>query len=129
MPIRAEMKRRYPADWPQIRARILERAGDRCETCGVENGAIGYRDAEGAFHELPGMQAEVAALDGLKTIRIVLTIAHIDPTPENCEPSNLLAECQRCHNRRDAPMRARNAAETRRRKRGVGSFDFEGQPA
>lgn len=30
MPIKPENKARYPADWKAIRARILERAGDRC---------------------------------------------------------------------------------------------------
>lgn len=46
--------RRYPADWPARRARILERAkagGERprCEQCGVPNYAVGYRDHLGAF--------------------------------------------------------------------------------
>jgi len=35
----------------------------------------------------------------------VLTVAHLDHTPENCEPQNLKAMCQRCHNKYDAPMR------------------------
>jgi hypothetical protein len=39
MPIRPENRSRYPADWPQISAAIRDRAGDRCEACGVENGA------------------------------------------------------------------------------------------
>lgn len=46
-----------------------------------------------------------------KMVRIVLTIAHLDHTPENCDPSNLRALCQRCHNRYDAKHRA----ETRRK--------------
>jgi elongation factor P--beta-lysine ligase len=37
MPIRPENKDRYPKDWPEIRKRILERAKNRCEFCGVEN--------------------------------------------------------------------------------------------
>lgn len=31
MPIKPENRDRYPADWPQIRERILRRAGGRCE--------------------------------------------------------------------------------------------------
>lgn len=31
MPIKAENKHRYPADWPQVRERILQRARYRCE--------------------------------------------------------------------------------------------------
>lgn len=52
--------------------------------------------------------------DDRRLIVIVLTIAHIDdPSPENCDPSNLLALCQRCHNQHDA---AERAAGRRRRK-------------
>lgn len=43
----------------------------------------------------------------MKTIiMIVLTVAHLDHTPENCSPDNLRALCQRCHNRYDAKHRA-----------------------
>lgn len=31
MPIKPDNKARYPADWKQIRAKILERAQNRCE--------------------------------------------------------------------------------------------------
>lgn len=34
MPIRPENRDRYPPDWPEIRARILRRAGNRCELRG-----------------------------------------------------------------------------------------------
>lgn len=49
MPIRDEMRARYPANWPEIRARILERASHRCERCGLPNYAVGYRDERGRF--------------------------------------------------------------------------------
>jgi len=39
MPIKPENKGRYPADWKRIRTAILERAGNCCEQCKVENGA------------------------------------------------------------------------------------------
>ena len=39
------------------------------------------------------------------TARIVLTVAHLDHTPENCSLDNLRALCQRCHNRYDAEHR------------------------
>ena len=31
MPIKPENRSRYPADWPEVRERILARAGYRCE--------------------------------------------------------------------------------------------------
>lgn len=37
MPIRPENERRYPPNWREIRAAILERAGHRCEWCGRLN--------------------------------------------------------------------------------------------
>ena len=74
MPIKAENKARYPANWKEIRAAILERANNKCEFCGIENYMI--RD------------------NGSK---VVLTIAHLDHTPENCTPENLRALCPKCH--------------------------------
>lgn len=38
-------------------------------------------------------------------VKVVLTVAHLDHQPENCDPENLRAWCQRCHNVYDAPMR------------------------
>jgi hypothetical protein len=54
MPIRPEMKARYPADWKAVRVRIQARAGDVCEWCRVPNHAVGYRDRCGAFVPLCG---------------------------------------------------------------------------
>lgn len=121
MPIRPEMKSRYPANWKEIRERILARAGQRrnasglitrearCERCGLLNHSIGQRNKDGTFYMMEGMESEVASLEGEKVVRIVLTIAHIhDPAPENCADHNLQALCQRCHNTLDAPLRAAN---------------------
>lgn len=52
MPIRPEMRARYPADWSQIRAAVMERARGRCEWCDVPQYAVGYRNECGAF--VPG---------------------------------------------------------------------------
>lgn len=116
--------KRYPKNWPEIRRQILERAGHRCERCGVKNYAIGYRNEVRQFVELAadkdsaGMNVECAAMEGVKIIRIVLTIAHIhDPNPMNCAPENLQALCQRCHNMLDAQMRSRNAAKSRAKRK------------
>lgn len=100
MPIRPENRNRYPANWPDIRERTLERAGHRCE------GSPAYpecRAANGRTHPATGS-------------RVVLTIAHLDHRPENCHPANLRAWCQRCHNTYDAPHRAagRRARAARR---------------
>lgn len=40
MPIKPENKKRYPANWKDIRKDILERADNKCEFCGIENYSI-----------------------------------------------------------------------------------------
>jgi 5-methylcytosine-specific restriction endonuclease McrA len=98
MPIRPENRARYPKDWKAIAAAIRERAADRCE------GSPAYPDCRaknGRAHPVTGSN-------------VVLTVAHLDHTPENCEPSNLRAMCQRCHLTYDAPLHARTAYATRK---------------
>ena len=104
----------YPPNWKtEIRPRILERDGNCCKFCGVENNAMGIRLENGHFLPLSPMEQEAAELDGLKVIKIVLTIAHLnDPNPMNCDDDNLAALCQKCHNKHDAPMRRVNAKAT-----------------
>lgn len=108
MPIRPENKDRYPKNWTEIRTRILARAGNKCEICGVGNYAIGWRDQNGEFHE------DYPDDDSIKMIRIILTVAHLNHQPEDCRPKNLKALCQRCHNSHDMKTRA---AGIRQRKR------------
>lgn len=92
MPIKQENKNRYPKDWSTvIRPAILERANHCCEGCGVSNYSL--RNGK----------------------KIILTIAHLDHTPENCDSSNLKAWCQKCHNSYDMPHRI----ETRRLSKNV----------
>lgn len=69
--------REYPPDWKQTRARILERAGNRCEWCGAENGEPHPRTGS----------------------TVVLTIAHLDHDHENhaVTDDRLAALCQACH--------------------------------
>lgn len=87
MPIRPEMKARYPKDWKR-RSRFVRfyRARNRCEWCGAEN----YQP-----HPVTGS-------------RVVLTVAHVhDHRPEACSLLNLAALCQKCHNGHDAVERRR----------------------
>jgi hypothetical protein len=93
MPIRPEMKVRYPRDW-KIRSRFVRfcRAKGRCEWCGAEHGKP---------HPVTGSV-------------VVLTTAHVfDHRPEAASLLNLAALCQKCHNSHDAVMRK---AGTRNRR-------------
>lgn len=123
MPIRPENKDRYPANWAsEIRPAILKRAGDACERCKAKNGEVICREMSGAtymvddgyvFDSATGDclgRARVTDYPAGRYITIVLTIAHLDHQPENCEPDNLRAWCQRCHLAYDKD----HHAETRR---------------
>lgn len=98
-PIRPENLGRYPSDWREIRRRILERADNRCECageCGAHDGYCGQKNHT-AQQKTGGTW-----LDCFMT---VLTISHLDHTPENCGDDNLKAMCQPCHLRYDAPRK------------------------
>ena len=125
MPIRLEEKARYPKNWKDIRAHILERANNKCERCSVKNHVYGYWKGE-TFQELEGeptQQWDAMTLDGIKIIRIVLTVAHLDHIPENCADNNLQALCQRCHNRLDMPSRV--AGRKERKEMAIGQMKLE----
>lgn len=137
MPIKPENKARYPANWKQIRAEILERAGHRCENCKVLNYARIVRGTGEDADTYMTDDAEVYCADtgeslgqcrmsdyetNGKGIDIVLTIAHLDHTPENCAPDNLKALCQRCHLRYDAAHHAATARNTRQARKAIGDL-------
>ena len=90
MPIRAELKPLYPADWAEISRRIrFDRADGRCERCGRWHGQV-----------VPGWRPD-------RVTRIVLTTAHLDHDPTNNAEANLAALCQRCHLAHDKPHHVR----------------------
>lgn len=86
---------KYPANWDEISRAIRERAGWRCEFCGIPNGSAATKSGK----------------------PVILTVAHLDHDTTNSDPANLRALCQACHLGYDLTHHMRNAAETRRRKR------------
>jgi 5-methylcytosine-specific restriction endonuclease McrA len=138
MPIKPENKARYPANWKAIRAAILERAGNCCERCGVQNHTwierSVYDPARWRYvsREWNGMNKPPHAPHRehwRQPVAVVLTTAHLDhdlthddgmddggPALPVAE-ANLKALCQLCHNRHDADYRQRNAGMTRFLKR------------
>ena len=70
MPIKPENQKRYPANWREIRAAILDRTSHRCEFCGAANHQP---------HLVTGS-------------RVVLTIAHLDHT-RNTTARRTCARC------------------------------------
>lgn len=125
MPISKTNKKRYPADWPDISASIRKRAERNgvicCEECGVANYSIGVR-WNGVWYEAPEgtKHGEMMRVHGIerKTIRIVLTVAHLDHDPSNNDPDNLKCWCQLHHLRYDVEHHKESRRRSRDEKRG-----------
>ena len=106
MPIRPENKARYPRDWKMISRAIRARGNNRCE----------------GSPDFPDCRAENGKPHPVTGSKVVLTVAHLDHHPENCEAENLMAWCQKCHNTYDAPMRAKGIAERKRARLATGDL-------
>ena len=83
MPISAERKKLYPENWDRISELVRKRAGNKCELCWAKN------------HDK----------HWLTLARVVLTVHHINNDVTDNRRFNLLALCQRCHNKLDQPFR------------------------
>lgn len=129
MPIKPENKKLYPKNWKEIRYKILKRANNKCEFCGVENHSVGYRDKDGNFIESIGMQQEADELDGEHLFQIVLTIAHLDHNPTNNNPENLKALCQKCHLNYDKEHHQETRRNTLKEKTGQLELNLTSQEA
>lgn len=123
MPIRPDLRHLYsgPA-WRAVRERILDRAKNKCEQCGKPNGEL---VEVVSVHQLICQDAWVrvqfwrgagtpwiGCIDGValprwfrrhsfgvtpRSIRVVLTIAHLNHIAGDDRDENLLALCQWCH--------------------------------
>ena len=96
----------------RTRSTVLERAGGKCEGCGAADRAVGIRTRSGMWADAPAGCEPGDWFAGVKCIRIVLKVAHLDHNRANNEPANLKAVCTRCCNRHDAAVRT--ASRSRR---------------
>jgi hypothetical protein len=138
VPIKPENLHRYPPNWMDIRLRILQRAGFKCEHegCKARQHQVGYWNHDEwvllpfALREAGAREGDrVACSDGstVKVLRIVLTVAHLDHQPENCADENLRAWCQRHHLAYDAAHHQVTRARTRHAN--ANTRDLFGEPA
>lgn len=100
--------KKYPSDWKEISSRIrFQRAGNRCENCGVENYSI---------HPVTRK-------------KVVLTVAHLNHDTTDNRDENLKALCQSCHlnyDRRDNNRRKKYGKEYQGLKNQLSfNFDFD----
>ena len=89
MPISVEKKKLYPDNWKDISWQIRYEAAFKCEICDAENKQN---------HPITGS-------------KVVLTVHHLDYNPGNNDRKNLIALCQRCHNRIDKHFRKENRSK------------------
>lgn len=93
---------KYSTTWfTKERPEALARAKHKCETCGVKNYAIGYRDENKVFIECDDFMQRWAEKTNKRVFKIVLTVAHHDWDVDNNEPNNLKVLCQLHHLRHD----------------------------
>ena len=83
---------------------------------------IAYTEAA-EFAAAANTEADGKDADGHHYFVIVLTVAHLDHDPRNCDLSNLKALCQYCHLHYDSHHHQQSAYETRRKGKSIG-FDF-----
>lgn len=128
----------YPKDWPAIRARVLARAGNRCEgspkypDCHLLNGLVIRREKDGTVREPSQVEwqmihdkVRVAGINFAASIklhgftRVVLTIGHVNHDKENHEvkDEDLKAWCQKCHLNHDSIQHAENRKYGRNHKK------------
>jgi hypothetical protein len=110
VPIKKENQRRYPLDWKNIVAKIRDRSNDRCE------GSPAYPNCTAKNREPHPVTGSI----------VVLTTAHLDHTPENCDMENLRHWCQRCHLTYDAKHHAESSYMTRRNGKAIDWIDDVG---
>lgn len=117
---------RYPANWSsEIVPRILERANHCCENCGIANKSqavsIPLKINDAGRYKIKRFwitgKSDIARMrpyasgGDVKTITVVLTVAHLDHDEENHNVSDdrLRALCQYCHINYDASEKYRRA--------------------
>jgi len=141
---RARYPRNWPAISASIRERAQDRC--EWPGCGAMQYAVGHWDLRGGiwqwlpmcgsgpadaagqglrwpdyqrwtYSEARQYAAEMYCGEGQPAIVIVLTVAHLDHQPENCDPANLKCWCQRHHLAYDADLHRASSFWSRRARR------------
>jgi hypothetical protein len=134
MPIRPDLRARYPRNWSEISRRVrFERAGGRCEGCGRPHLARIRCLADGRWLDpqsgswrggrgRPARWPDLEEWARLRTTRVVLAAAHLDHDPANNRARNLRSLCQRCHLLHDRPHHLAQRRLTYRRRLALGDL-------
>lgn len=110
--------KKYHPNWKQISQSIVrDRAKNHCELCLIKNASHVARSGDGLdWFYCTAQDKERYSIYNYRVVKIVLTVHHIDYDIKNNKPYNLLALCQRCHNKLDMPLRIRNRQKKKQSK-------------
>lgn len=114
MPIRPELREFYGPHWRTVvRPRILSRAGNRCEQCNKPNGyqvetftdrywcRMWWRPAGIKYASWRNFEGDFTCVSPpaaiVRTVKVVLTVAHLNHVSGDDRDDNLKALCQWCH--------------------------------
>lgn len=119
----------YHPKWSLISRLIRKRENHKCKWCGIANGTVVKRNADGSFRYPCAQEWDMIhsrirhshsnMSESLKYhgfTKIVLTVAHIDQNKDNNRFSNLAALCQRCHLSHDIKQHVANRKYGRKHK-------------
>ncbi len=117
--------KKYPSNWKtEIRPAILQRANNKCECCGLENYSLVHSFKENSKTVWKDLSYGDFIRKLAKTVKVVLTIAHLDHNILNNDFSNLKALCQKCHLDYDKEHHKKNSRETLKKKKGIVELSF-----
>lgn len=99
----------YPKDWGSIARQVKDESGWTCENCGKQCKHPDEQPLEFLEKIRTGRLSECPVVSEYleHPTRWVLTVAHLDHNPSNCERQNLRALCAPCHCRYDLSQMAR----------------------
>lgn len=107
MPI---IRARYPENWEAIAEQIKTEANWCCEQCGRPCRKLGEPTAE-FFARVQQWRPSFLPLEfAIAPRRYLLTVAHLDQVPKNCDRENLKALCTGCHLNHDRHFRSKQRA-------------------
>ena len=100
-------KKNYPADWPKIRQRIMERAGYQCEHCGIDRYTVYLLESGNrlpiligdTFKEANTLRHRMMKTMGrtIKVIRLTTAHLHHDEWNHDVSDEDLACLCEKCH--------------------------------
>jgi hypothetical protein len=93
------IRARYPTNWQAIALPIKQQADWCCQECG--------RRCQRPEESLEQLRSRIGQA---KPRQYLLTVAHLDQNPQNCDDDNLKALCTVCHLRHDRQFRAKQQA-------------------